>query len=71
MWVHNTQVVDIDDLSIQAASEGCLCVLTNLKATMSIDEFIVLHIQLEELEEGVASIEDFPAAFVDAVEGCF
>ena len=57
-----------DDLSIQAAGELCLCVLTNLKATMSIDEYIVLELTVEE---GVASIEDAPAAFVDAVEGCF
>ena len=58
-----------DDLSIQAAGEFCLCVLTNLKATMSIDEFIVLNLT-STFEEGVASSEDFPAALVNAVEGC-
>ena len=55
------------DLSLQAAGEGCLCVLTNLKATMSIDEFIVLNLTTAAgFEAG-----DFPAALVDAVEGCF
>ena len=57
-----------DDVSIQAAGEGCLCVLTNLKATMSIDEFIVLSLQLEE---GINPTRTSMPAFFEAVEGCF
>ena len=49
------------------AGEGCLCVLTNLKTTMSIDEFIVANLWFEA---EFASVEDIPAAFTDAVEGC-